>query len=156
MLRIEKITAAGPELNLVRTLFKEYAAALNVDLGFQNFDHELDDPLEKYGPPHGNLLIAFWNDEPAGCIALQPIKQDGVCEMKRLYITPAFRKYGIGDELVKKLLSEAKNLGYQKMVLDTLDTLQPAIRLYKRNGFKNTSAYYFNPLPNVVYMEKEL
>jgi putative acetyltransferase len=156
MLRIEDVTTSGPQLDLIRTLFSEYASELNVDLCFQKFDEELDKPLKKYGPPAGALLLAFWNDQPAGCIALQEIRQGEVCEMKRLYTRPPFRKFGIGEELVKRLLTTARTLGYRKMVLDTLEKLQPAIKLYKRHGFVNISAYYFNPLPGVVYMEKEL
>lgn len=156
MLRIEDVTTYGPELALVRTLFSEYANELNVDLCFQKFDEELDQPLTKYGPPGGTLLLAYWNGEPAGCIALQLIKPGELCEMKRLYTRPSFRKFGIGEELVRVLVARAKALGYQRMLLDTLHKLQPAIKLYKRHGFVNTSAYYFNPLPGVVYMEKDL
>ncbi len=113
-------------------------------------------PLKKYGKPYGSLILAYWNNEPAGCIALQRLKEEGVCEMKRLYVTPIYRKHGIGDELIKELLKEAKKKGYKKMVLDTLKRLQPAIKRYIKHGFVNTSAYYSNPLQGVVYMEKFL
>ncbi len=112
--------------------------------------------MAKYGAPTGCLFIAFWNGEPAGCIALQAIKSFETCEMKRLYIRPSFRKFGIGDKLVKLLIREALTIGYEKMLLDTLDILEPAIRLYQKNGFTATLPYYSNPLPRIIYMELDL
>jgi putative acetyltransferase len=156
MLSIQFIQENSQKIDIVRNLFLEYSKSLNENLCFQSFDEELENPLKKYGEPHGCLLIAYWNDEPAGCIALQPLKPDGVCEMKRLYVRDNYRRLGIADELVKALLREATKKGYKKMVLDTLERLAPAINLYVRYGFVNTSAYYENPLPNVVYMEKML
>lgn len=137
-------------------LFLEYATELNVDLCFQNFSQELEDPLFKYGPPSGALFIAFYNNEPAGCIALQPISLAKTCEMKRLYVKPECRNMGIATTLVETLTNRAKELGYTRMVLDTLDKLVPAIALYKHHGFIETTSYYNNPLPGVVYMAKEL
>jgi ribosomal protein S18 acetylase RimI-like enzyme len=143
-------------MEIVRQLFKEYSNSLNENLCFQSFDEELENPLKKYGEPKGCLLLAFWNNEAAGCIALQPLKQKGVCEMKRLFVRNEYRNKGIGDELINELLKEATKKGYQKMVLDTLERLQPARRLYIKYGFVNTSPYYENPLADVVYMEKSL
>jgi putative acetyltransferase len=156
MLTIHHINKESEEMDVVRDLFLEYSKGLNENLCFQSFDDELKNPLKKYGEPKGCLLLAYWNNEPAGCIALQPLQREGVCEMKRLYVRDQYRNKRIGDELVKILMQEAKNKGYKKMVLDTLERLQPAIRLYKKHGFVNTSAYYINPLQGVVYMEKEL
>lgn len=155
MVTIRHVTRSGEEMESVKDLFRKYSAGLNENLCFQSFDNELENPLKKYGEPKGCLLLAYWNNEAAGCIALQPL-QEGVCEMKRLYVRPEFRGKGIAEELVKVLLQEAKEKGYNKMVLDTLERLQPAIRLYRKYGFADTSAYYENPLKNVVYMEKEL
>ena len=155
MLSIKNVTKKGEDLNVVILLFKEYALELNADLCFQCFDDELTDPLKKYGVPNGALFLAYYNYEAVACIALQPLS-DGSCEMKRLYVKPAFRKYKIGNALVQQLLSTAKILGYTKIKLDTLERLQPAINLYKKHGFVITTAYYVNPLPEVVYMEKDL
>ena len=137
-------------------LFLEYTTELNVNLCFQNFSQELEDPLAKYGTPAGALFIAFYNNEPVGCIALQPISLTQTCEMKRLYVKPDFRNMGIATTLVEALSNRAKELGYTRMVLDTLDKLVPAIALYQRHGFIKTTSYYNNPLPGVVYMAKEL
>lgn len=156
MLSIHYIINDDVETDIVRELFREYSAGLNENLCFQSFDEELQNPLKKYGEPRGSLILAYWNDVPAGCIALQPLTQTGVCEMKRLYVRPQFRKQGIADELVQLILTEAAKKRYKKMVLDTLEKLHPAIRLYTKYGFVNISAYYENPLANVVYMEKEL
>jgi putative acetyltransferase len=156
MIALKHIITEGAELEIVRHLFKAYATELNVDLCFQGFDAELAAPLKKYGRPMGSLLLAYYNNEPAGTIALQALKEEGVCEMKRLYVVPQFRKAGIGEQLVDQLLQDAIQLGYTTMKLDTLERLQPAIKLYLRKGFVITTAYYTNPLPGVVYMEKLL
>jgi putative acetyltransferase len=155
MLRIIKISEESAALETVRQLFLDYAAELKEDLCFQSFDAEVKEPLKKYGPPAGVIFLAYWNDEAVGCIALQPLPASGVCEMKRLYVKPAFRKYGIGRALVEQLLEASASLGYSSMRLDTLDRLQPAIRLYEQYGFEVINAYYENPLPGVVYMERK-
>ena len=155
MLSIVQITEKGEALDAAIQLFKDYAAELNADLCFQSFDAELTDPLKKYGPPNGALFLAYYNQLPVGCIALQPLL-NGSCEMKRLYVQPNYRKHKIAEALVQQLLTTAKSLGYNTMKLDTLNRLQPAINLYKKFGFTETTAYYANPLSEVVYMEKEL
>jgi len=156
MLDIQKVTTQGPALESIRTLFKAYLGELNEDLCFQSFDSEIDNPLYKYSAPTGALFIALYNAKPVGCIALQPLPEAGTCEMKRLYVNPEYRKLGIGDALVNALLQEAKILDYTLMKLDTLDRLQAAIKLYQKFGFETVNAYYDNPLPGVVYMQKEL
>ncbi|HLD52023.1 MAG TPA: GNAT family N-acetyltransferase [Sediminibacterium sp.] len=156
MLQIKHITTEGAELETARHLFKEYSDELAVDLCFQSFDAELKDPLKKYGQPHGSLLLAYFNGVAVGSVALQQLPEEGACEMKRLYVQPAFRKYKIGDALVAEIVKEAKRMGYSKMKLDTLERLQAAIHLYLKHGFEITTAYYHNPLPEVVYMEKVL
>lgn len=156
MLHIEHIITEGDKLDIIRNLFREYEKELDENICFQSFETELNDPLKKYGPPSGDLVLAYWNNEPAGCVALTRMKEDGACEMKRLYVKPSFRKNKIGVMLVEKLLISAKEKGYTTMRLDTLQKLESAIRLYKNFGFKNISAYYNNPLSGVVYMEKEL
>lgn len=156
MLQLIQIKEEGVLMNEIRTLFRAYEQELDENLCFQSFEDELKDPLKKYGPPLGVLYIATWNNEATGCIALMPLKEDAVCEMKRLYVKPEFRKHQIGKALVDQLLKDAERLGYEKMKLDTLQKLQPAIGLYKNYGFVETTAYYENPLEGVVYMEKSL
>ena len=161
MLVIKHIVEEGKELDSIRDLFREYEKELDEDICFQSFEEELKDPLKKYGPPSGDLVLAYWQDEPdsyrvAGCIALSRLKEDGVCEMKRLYVKPSFRKNKIGRLLVEDLLNSAKEKNYKKMRLDTFLKLQAAVHLYEQFGFKNISAYYNNPLQGVMYMEKEL
>ncbi|TAL50690.1 MAG: GNAT family N-acetyltransferase [Chitinophagaceae bacterium] len=161
MLHVKHITEEGVELDIIRQLFRDYEKELDENLCFQSFEAELKEPLKKYGPPSGDLLLAYWENEPrnfqvAGCIALTKMNEEGACEMKRLYVKPGFRKNKIGKILVDELLHSAKEKGYATMRLDTLTKLQPAISLYENYGFRNISAYYHNPLPGVVYMEKEL
>ena len=156
MLRIKHIIEEGKELNIIRDLFREYEKELNEDICFQSFEEELKHPLKKYGPPTGDLLLAYWEDEIAGCVALTKMKEPEACEMKRLYVKPSFRKNKIGRLLVEDLLNSAKERGYKVMRLDTFLKLEAAVHLYKQFGFENISAYYHNPLPGVVYMEKQL
>lgn len=154
MLQLQHITEEGAALETVRHLFAEYSAELGVDLCFQSFDEELGNPLKKYGAPRGSLIMAYWNGVAVGTVALQALPETGVCEMKRLYVQPAFRKCNIGEALVVAILQDAKNLGYTTIKLDTLERLKAAIALYLKYGFTITTAYYTNPLPEVVYMEK--
>jgi putative acetyltransferase len=154
MIQLQLISEESELLNEVRILFREYEMELNEDLCFQSFEAELKDPLKKYGPPLGVLYLALWNHEVAGCIALMPLPDGVSCEMKRLYVRPQYRQHKIGKALVQHILQDAKKLGYAVMKLDTLIKLQPAIALYQQFGFTETTAYYQNPLPGVVYMEK--
>ncbi len=156
MLDIQKVTTQGPALESIKTLFKAYLGELNEDLCFQSFDNEIDNPLYKYSAPTGALFIATYHAIPVGCIALQPLLEAHTCEMKRLYVVPEYRNLKIGDALVKSLLQEAQLLGYATMKLDTLERLQAAIQLYQKFGFETVTAYYDNPLPSVVYMQKDL
>ena len=156
MLRIKHIVEEGPELDAIRELFREYEKELDENICFQSFEDELKDPLKKYGPPSGDLILAYWDDEVAGCIALTKMKDKDACEMKRLYVRPVFRKNKIGRILIDDLLASAKERNYRIMRLDTFEKLQPAVHLYQQYGFKNISAYYDNPLNGVVYMQKEL
>ena len=112
MLAIHQIEHPFQKLDIVRELFTEYVEELDEDLNFQKFEDEIKDPLDKYGPPDGCLLVAYWYNEPAGCIALQRLPGDQLCEMKRLYVKPVYREHGIGDDLIKKLLEVAKENGY--------------------------------------------
>jgi ribosomal protein S18 acetylase RimI-like enzyme len=154
MITIYHIDEPSRGLDIIRTLFSEYIAELGEDLSFQNAHEDLEDPLKNYGPPRGSLVIAYVDNEAAGCVALQPW-DEGVCEMKRLYVRPAFRERHVGDRLVQEILKDAVCIGYKKMVLDTLERLKPAFKLYQKHGFVPTTPYYPNPLPNVVYLEKE-
>lgn len=153
MVEIRPIIEEGEELDVIRELFADYQQELGEDLCFQSFEAELQDPLKKYNK--GAILIAYWNNEVAGCIALHELSP-GTCEMKRLYVKPTFRKHKIGEALSIRLIEIAKRSGYHIMKLDTLQKLKPAIALYKKLGFEETNAYYQNPIRGVVYMQKML
>ena len=156
MITIIKVIEEGKQLNEAIILFREYGKELGADLGFQSFEDELKNPLYKYGESTGSLLLAYWNNELAGCVALQSLQTANACEMKRLFVRPAFRSNKIGDVLVNEIVKTAIHLGYENMKLDTLQRLQAAIHLYQKHGFIITTAYYENPLPEVVYMQKKL
>ena len=154
---IKIITAATPEhIRTVRLLFMEYQNWLNFSLCFQGFDKELAELPGKYAPPKGRIYIASVADTIAGCIALRPMDEEGICEMKRLFVRDEFRGKGIGKMLAERIIADAQQIGYRTMRLDTLQRMETARILYAQLGFKIIPAYYNNPMDEVVYMELPL
>lgn len=157
---VELVTADGAgQLDTARELFLEYAAALAIDLCFQGFDDELATLPGEYAPPRGALLLAYVDGEPAGCGAVRPlvdVDYANACEMKRLYVRRAFRRFGIGRLLAQALMDHASGAGYSVMLLDTLDDMEAARGLYAALGFEEIPPYYFNPLPGAHYLKAEL
>lgn len=143
-------------IEAIRALFIEYQEWLNVSLCFQGFDEELASLPGKYSPPGGKLYLVEYEGTAAGCIALRPMKEDGVCEMKRLFVRKQFRGKGIGKILAEQIISDAKSIGYSFMRLDTLTRMETARALYANLGFMVIPAYYHNPLNDTVYMELRL
>ena len=140
---------------IARYLFREYEKELNVDLCFQGFAEELKDLPGKYGPPDGALLLAMGNQQALGCVALRRFSSTDA-EMKRLYVQPLHRHLGLGRVLAQRIVERARELGYRRMVLDTLDTMHGAQALYRSLGFVDIDAYYDNPLPGALYFAKDL
>jgi putative acetyltransferase len=150
------VPAASPQmLDHARTLFREYAAALGVDLCFQNFDRELAALPGDYAPPTGRLLLAYLNDSPAGCVALRKLDADD-CEMKRLYVRPSARGKKIGLSLANAVIAAARQLGYARMRLDTLPSMTEAQSMYAALGFRDIPAYRHNPVPGSRFLELAL
>ncbi len=143
------------DIEQVRSLFREYEAYLNVDLCFQKFEEELANLPGDYAPPNGILLLAKDGSDAVGCAALRKL-DEGICEMKRLYVKPRYQGKGFGCRLAQKLIEDAARIGYNWMYLDTLERLKAANTLYKSLGFERTTAYYHNPLPEVVYWKLDL
>jgi carbonic anhydrase len=144
------------DIGHVRRLFRAYAAWLEVDLCFQDFEREVAELPGCYAPPAGRLLIARVGGEVVGCVGLRPL-QIGVCEMKRLWVEPGFAGYGIGRALAQAIIDAARQIGYQRMRLDTIPARMPAAQhLYAALGFREIPAYYHNPLAGVVMLELEL
>ena len=144
------------EIEEARKLFEEYHVWLGLNLCFQNFDAELASLPGDYAPPEGRLLLATEAGRVGGCIALRKIK-DGICEMKRLYVRPDFRGAGVGRLLAESLIKMAREIGYERMRLDTLPgKMDRAIAMYRRLGFKDIEPYYFNPVKGAAFMELDL
>lgn len=143
------------QLELVRELFREYAAGLGIDLCFQDFDTELADLPGKYAPPRGRLLVAWDGAHAVGCVALRPV--DGrTCEMKRLYVRPQARGAQLGRRLAERICDEARAAGYLRICLDTLPRMTAAVRLYRELGFRPVAPYVFNPIPDAMFLGLEL
>jgi putative acetyltransferase len=143
---------SAEELAAARLLFAEYAGSIEIDLCFQGFEQELAGLPGRYAPPDGGLWLAWEAGLPAGCVALRRIDEH-VCEMKRLYVRPAFRRLGLGRELAALAIEAARQKRYQRVRLDTLASMSAAIALYESLGFCRIKPYYHNPSECAVFME---
>ena len=157
---ISLITPASPEeVEAVRVIFQEYADSLNVDLCFQDFEQELTSLPGDYQAPRGALLLAWVDDDVAGCCALRPIDNVdyvNAAEMKRLYVRKAFRRFGLGRMLAEAILDAARMGGYSTVLLDTLDDMEAARTLYEDLGFEEIPPYYHNPHAGAHYLKVDL
>jgi ribosomal protein S18 acetylase RimI-like enzyme len=135
-----------------RGLIEEYARSLHIDLCFQNFGDELENLARMYAPPDGALLLARSDGVAVGSVAIRPF-EGRVCEMKRLYVRPAVRGTRLGKTLAERIIERARSAGYEKIVLDTLASMEPARALYRSLGFEERPPYYENPIADAVYME---
>ncbi len=139
-----------------RELFLEYAQSLGVNLCFQNFEEELAGLPGHYAPPHGRLLLAEYEGQLAGCVALHQW-EPGVCEMKRLYLRLSFRGKGLGRVIAETIIAEARNIGYRHMRLDTIEPImKDAVEMYRKLGFREIAPYRPNPIAGAMYMELQL
>ena len=158
--QIELLVADTPaQIEAVRALFREYADSLDVDLCFQNFEAELAGLPGEYASPAGALLLALLDGAAAGCVAMRPLPESdhtNACEMKRLYVRRAFRRFGLGRLLTQQLMDLAVQAGHSCMLLDTLDDMEAARGLYTSLGFVEIPPYYFNPIPGAHYLRVEL
>ena len=144
------------QIDQVRTLFREYGASLGFILCFQSFDAELEGLPGEYAPPEGRLLLAFCDSTPAGCVALRKL-EDGICEMKRLYVRPEFRGQGLGRDLVLALIEQARQPLYDRMWLDTIAaSMTEAVGLYRSLGFHEIAPYHNKSIPGAIFLELDL
>ena len=144
------------DIDQARAIFREYEQWLGMSLCFQSFEEEVADLPGKYSPPSGRLYLARIDGETVGCIALRPI-EEGICEMKRLFLRDSARGKGIGVALIEKVISDAVEIGYERMRLDTYPPkMGKAVSLYEAHGFYEIPAYYHNPHDGVLFMEKVL
>ena len=148
--------ASAAQVATVRELFLEYAKTLGFSLCFQSFDQELASLPGDYAPPCGRLLLAEVDGAAAGCVALHALGAD-ICEMKRLYLRPAFRGKGLGRVLVEAILGEAREQGYRLIRLDTVEpVMKDAVAMYRKLGFREIAPYRENPIAGALYMELDL
>jgi len=138
-----------------RKLFIEYANYLAIDLDFQNFKKELNSLPGNYAPPEGCILLAYYKGKITGCVGVRKF-QDDICEMKRLYVRPKFRRQDIGKSLSHSIINKAKEIGYKYMRLDTLPFMKEAIKLYSNLGFREIAPYRYNPFEGAKFFELKL
>lgn len=143
------------EIAQARELILQYADELNVDLWFQYFQAEVDSLPGAYAPPDGLLLLCLCEGGAAGCVALCRL-DERTCEMKRLFVRPQFRRRGLGRALAEAVIAAASEIGYRRMVLDTLARLAPAMALYESLGFGPIEPYYHNPIEDAVFLGRTL
>ena len=157
---IELVVPQGAaQLDQTRAIFREYAQQLGVDLCFQNFEQELQALPGDYATPAGALLLAYVDGDLAACGAFRPLRDvdyANACEMKRLFVRRAFRRFGLGRVLAQALIDRAVEAGYSSMLLDTLDDMEAARGLYETLGFEEIPPYYFNPIAGAHYLKVEL
>lgn len=154
-----RLAESTDDLQAVRALFLDYQASLDVDLCFQGFAHEVDHLPGEYATPGGALLLALVDGAPAGCCAMRALHNSdhvNACEMKRLFVRPAFRGFGLGRQLVDGILMQARMAGYATMLLDTLSDMETARALYQEAGFVEIAPYYHNPIAGAHYLKVEL
>ena len=149
------IVKSPKQIKIAKALFKEYAESLEINLDFQDFEREFKELPGEYNPPSGRLILAYDNSKPAGCVALKKLNNE-ICEMKRLFVKPEYRKKEIGKILTKKIIAEALGIGYSKMRLDTISSMKAAIHIYRSFGFYEIEPYYNNPVKEAIYFELEL
>jgi putative acetyltransferase len=144
------------QLAEARELFLEYSQSLGFSLCFQNFEKELAGLPGDYAPPEGRLLLAAYQGQLAGCVALHKLEAE-ICEMKRLYLRPQFRGKGLGRAMTNRIIAEARQIGYRRMRLDTVEPVMPdAVAMYRKIGFKEVEPYCSNPISGALYMELQL
>ncbi|HET8824450.1 MAG TPA: GNAT family N-acetyltransferase [Terriglobales bacterium] len=144
------------QIAAVRALFLEYANSLNFSLCFQSFEKELAELPGQYAPPDGRLLLAGHDSQPAGCVALHKLEAE-ICEMKRLYVRPQFRGKGLGRVLAERVVADAREIGYKRLRLDTVEpVMRDAVALYRKLGFREIAPYRENPVEGALYMDLKL
>jgi putative acetyltransferase len=147
---------SSEDIEAARAIFREYEQWLGMSLCFQSFEEELADLPGKYAAPSGRLYLARINGEAVGCIALRKL-DEGICEMKRLYLRESARGRGVGVTLIEKIIEDAIEIGYDRMRLDTYPPkMGKAVSLYEAHGFYAIPPYYHNPHNGVLFMEKVL
>lgn len=154
-----RLVETDADLDAIRELFADYQTDIGIDLCFQGFAEELQNLPGDYAPPSGALLLATVDGQPAGCCALRPLPNTdhlNACEMKRLFVRRAFRGFGLGRQLVERIMTLGQLAGYTTILLDTLSDMEAARALYQEAGFVEVAPYYHNPMAGAHYLKADL
>ncbi len=147
------IASSDEDFSAAKKLFREYSNSIKIDLGFQNFEKEMEEIKNQYGKPEGGLILIKNSFGFIGCVGIRKFNKE-IAELKRMYIKPDYNGLGLGRVLLDNVLLLAKELKYRKIYLDTLSSMKAAVHIYKAAGFKETAPYRFNPSKEALYFEK--
>jgi putative acetyltransferase len=155
------------DLGVVRRLFQDYREWLadhrepststdrSARSGLRGIDKQIAELPGAYGPPRGEVILAFAKGELVACGALRELEPK-VGEIKRIYVRADHRGPGFGPRLTRALLRRARELGYDRVLVDTLPTMAAAIQFYPGMGFERIPAYWPHPVPGALFFEYRL
>lgn len=150
-----KLASSPKEFSDARKIILDYVEWLGMDLSFQNFEAEISDLAKMYSTPHGGLVLAYDEDRVIGIAGIRCFEGE-TGELKRMFVSEAYRHAGVGKKILEQSIALAKALKYKRVRLDTHDSMQAAIKIYKSFGFEEIDPYRYNPHEGIKFFELAL